>query len=134
MLDPCRIAVTASAIVVAFLFFTRRLGPRGVQAERRLLAGFLFGMPLVYVARALLAGSEASLWVEIVGVPLFTALVLLGMKSSPWFLAAGIASHGIAWDAWLYENSAYIPDWYSVFCLLLDLALAGVPCFADFTP
>jgi hypothetical protein len=51
-------------------------------------------------------------------------LALLGWKRSPWFLAVGIATHGIAWDAWHFKTSPFIPDWYCVFCLAIDLTLA----------
>ena len=125
MFDPCRVAIAATVVVVAFLFVVRRQGPQGVEVEKRLLAAFLVGMPFVYVARALVAGAQSSLWWEVLAVPLFSVVAILGLKKSPWFLVAGIASHGMAWDAWHYRRSAYIPNWYSACCLLLDLALAG---------
>jgi hypothetical protein len=62
---------------------------------------------------------------EAVGVPLFCAVALLGLLKSPWYLVAGMASHGLAWDAWHIGRCAYVEDWYSAFCFIVDLALAG---------
>jgi hypothetical protein len=64
-------------------------------------------------------------WVELLGLALFAAFAALGLKYSLWFLAIGIAGHGVGWDSWHYENSAYIPNWYALACLLVDLALAA---------
>jgi len=55
----------------------------------------------------------------------FAALALLGVKLSPWFLAIGIVVHGLAWDAWHYRNSTYIPDWYVIACLAVDLSFGA---------
>jgi hypothetical protein len=96
--------------------------------ERRVLALFLAGMPLVYVASWLVtrgAGTGGGwLWVEIAGFPLYTALAILGIRRSPWLLAAGIAAHGLAWDSWHYfTKTAYIPGWYAIGCFLVDIGL-----------
>ena len=50
---------------------------------------------------------------------------MLGVKRSPWFLAIGMALHGLAWDAWHYRKSNYIPDWYVIACLAVDLAFGA---------
>jgi hypothetical protein len=97
--------------------------------ERNLLAGFLVAMPLVYVARYLFAFASSAandwLWVEILGTIIFVALAVLGVKRSPWFLAVGMVLHGLAWDMWHYRKSTYIPDWYVVACLAVDLAFGA---------
>lgn len=86
-------------------------------------------MPLVYVARYLLAstgrGETNWFWIEILGTILFVALAVLGVKLSPWFLAVGMVLHGLAWDAWHYRNSTYIPDWYVIACLAADLSFGA---------
>jgi hypothetical protein len=127
--DPCFFAVVATAVVVVFLWLTRWLGSRGVKFESTLFAAFLAGMPLVYVARYLFASTARTptvwLWVEILGIPLFSTLAILGLKRSPWFLASGIVVHGLAWDSWHYRNSVYVPDWYAIFCLVVDLAFGA---------
>lgn len=127
--DPCLLAAAVTVVLLILLWLTRWRGLWGAEFERKLLAAFLVGMPLVYVLRYLFAsrGSAANfwLWIEIVGIPIFAALAVLGVKRSPWFLAIGIIVHGLAWDSWHYRNSTYIPDWYSIFCMAVDFALGA---------
>lgn len=126
--DPFLLATIASAVTVACLWLARWLGSRAVKFERAWLAAFLVGMPLAYVLGWFAAGARAAnswIWVELLGLALFATFAALGLKNSPWFLAIGIAGHGLAWDSWHYKNSAYVPDWYAVACLLVDLALSA---------
>lgn len=99
-----------------------------MKIERALLAAFLMGMPLVYVMGWFAARDHAAsswIWVELLGLAFFAVFVALGLKNSPLLLAIGITGHGFAWDSWHYKNSVYIPDWYAVACLLVDLALGA---------
>jgi hypothetical protein len=127
--DPCLVAAAITGVIVCCLWITRWQGSRGVFFERYLLAGFLVFMALVYVIRYLFAsaGQETNhwLWIEILSVVIFAAFAVLGVKRSPWFLAIGIAFHGLAWDSWHYQNSTYIPDWYVLACLAVDLTLGA---------
>lgn len=86
-------------------------------------------MPLVYVSRYLFAatghGASYCFGVEVLGTFIFAALAVLGVKRLPWFLVIGVVLHGLAWDIWHYRNSSYIPDWYAIACLAVDLALGG---------
>ena len=137
--DPFLLGSVASAVTAACLWLRRRMGLRAMKFERAWLAAFLVGMPVVYLLGWLGARNRAATswsWVELLGLALFAALAVLGLKKSPWFLVIGIAGHGIAWDSWHYKNSAYVPDWYAVACLLVDLALgayvaARVPIYAS---
>jgi len=127
--DPCLLAAAASVLLFILLWLTRWRGLRGVNFERNLLAAFLAGMPLVYVVRYLFAsrGRVADFWfsVEVLGLCIFAALAVLGVKRSPWFLAIGIVFHGLTWDSWHYRNSTYMPDWYAFACFAVDLALGA---------
>jgi hypothetical protein len=129
LLDPCLHACIGATITVALLWLTRSLGSRAVMAEQIVLTIFLVSMPFVYLARYRYAAQPdaagTGLWIELLGVPIYAALAVLGWKRSPWFLAVGIAAHGLGWDAWHYGNSAYIPAWYALGCLLLDLAIGA---------
>lgn len=127
--DPCILAAAISGVIVTCLWLTRWRGLHGVIFERNLLAGFLVIMPLVYVARCLFiaTGGVANywFWVEVLGTAIFVAFAVLGVKRSPWFLAVGMVFHGLAWDAWHYRNSTYIPDWYVIACLAVDLSIGA---------
>jgi hypothetical protein len=95
VLDPCVLATAATVVVGMLLFRTRRRGLGAPEFERRLIATFLAGMPFVYCARAFVVGAQQALWLEAVGVPLFCAIALLGLLKSPWYLVAGMVSHGL---------------------------------------
>jgi len=137
--DPFLLGAIAGAVTVACLWLTRWLGSRAVKFERAWLAAFLVGMPLVYVMGWFAARQRAAsswIWVELLGLALFAAFAALGFKNSAWFLAIGIAGHGLGWDSWHVENSAYVPHWYAVGCLLVDLALgaylvARIPAYRE---
>jgi hypothetical protein len=126
--DPCHLAALAGLGTTVTLLVTRHLGARALRVERTLSAVFLAGMPLVYVGSWLWTeGSGASLaWlcVEAGAVPIYGALALLGLYRSPLLLVVGIAGHGLLWDAWHIGRSAYVPDWYAIGCLVLDVSLA----------
>jgi len=126
--DPFLLAAVVGAVTVACLWLTRWLGSRAMKFERTMLAAFLVGMPLVYVMGWFAARDHSAsswIWAELLGLALFAAFATLGLKNSPWFLAIGIAGHGFGWDLWHYKSSAYIPEWYAVACMLVDLALGA---------
>jgi hypothetical protein len=126
--DPFLQGAVASAVTAACLWVVRWLGPQAVKFERVWLAAFLVGMPVVYVLGRLATPdrpASSGIWVDLMGLALYSTFAVLGLKKSPWFLAIGIAGHGLAWDSWHYKNSAYIPDWYAIACLLVDLALGA---------
>ena len=138
--DPCLQGAVVAAATIVLLYVTRLLGTRGIAIERIVLALFLAAMPVVYILRWLLerdgAGS-GSLWLELLGFVVFAALAVLGLKVSPWYLAAGIAGHGIAWDIWHYFTpETYAPHWYAIACLLVDVGVgmyvaARIPAWRD---
>jgi hypothetical protein len=127
--DICHQAAIFAALTIALLYATRFLGPQGIAIERVWATLFLAGMPLVYIGSWFATGGGGAeiawLWVEIAGFPLYVTLAVLGLKRSPWFLVAGIAAHGVAWDAWhCYLRSPYVPLWYAIGCLLVDVGIS----------
>lgn len=138
--DICLQASIAGGATIVVLFVTRFLGSAGIAIERVWSAVFLAGMPVVYIVRWLVekggGAHPAWFWVELLGFPLYAGLAIAGLKRSPWFLVAGIAAHGLAWDAIHYLNTAYIPVWYVTGCLLVDVGLSlylatRVPAWRD---
>jgi hypothetical protein len=126
-LDPCHLACLGAIATVAALVVTSQLGDRGLRLERVMGAVFLASMPLVYVASCLALRSvheSAPLpWLELIAVPLYGGLAALGLRRWPALLPAGIALHGLGWDAWHYGRAGCVPDWYAAGCLLLDLTM-----------
>ena len=108
--DSCHWAAILACVTIVILSATRWLGPRAIHFERRWSALFLAGMPLIYITRCLIAGgggtSPTWLGVEIAGLPLYAGLAVLGLRGSPWFIVAGIAAHGLAWDSWHWHSSS----------------------------
>jgi len=126
--DACLWASAASGLTIVVLLVTRHLGDRARLFEVKWLALFLAGMPLIYLVRWIVDGGmlagRGGLIIELAGVLLYSALAVVGLKRY-WFLAAGIAAHGIGWDIWhYYPKSAYIPSWYAIGCLVVDVGLA----------
>lgn len=120
------LAFLVAGATIVLLALTRLAGPAGVLLERAWIALFLAGMPVVYIARCV-AHRAGGAWlaVEIAGLLLFAGLAVAGWRHAPWLLAAGVAAHGIAWDAWHLAGSPYMPRWYAIGCLLVDVGVAG---------
>lgn len=118
---PTWIAAAAGVATTVLLLALRARRIRGSRFELQMLALFLAGMPLVYVLCWLWSPSTGWLPIELAGVPIYAALAWLGRRS-PYVLAAGIAAHGLAWDSW-HRHSAYVPEWYAIGCLLVDIGL-----------
>jgi hypothetical protein len=138
--DVCLQAAVVAGATIVLLYVTRFFGARGIAIERIVLALFLAAMPVVYILRWLLNRDGAGsgwLWLELIGFILFAALAVMGLKVSPWYLAAGIAAHGIAWDIWHdFIAETYMPHWYAITCLLVDVGVgvyvaARIPSWRD---
>lgn len=126
--DPCRWAYAFAALTIVLLLVTRHLGDRAKLFEVKWLALFLAGMPLIYLGRWILDGRMLAgyrgLIIELAGLLFYATLAVVGLRR-PWFLVAGIAAHGIGWDIWhYYPRSGYIPSWYALGCLVVDVGLA----------
>ena len=101
-LEPTYTAAVSAIATTVFLLVLRASGRRGTQLELHLLAVFLAAMPLVYVAS----------W-------------LRRSRRSPYLLGAGIAAHGLLWDVWHAGHSSYIPTWYAIGCMIVDVGLGA---------
>lgn len=123
LLLPPYFATLAAVLVAAQLVVLRLLPRRRLRLEKLVLALFLGAMPLIYLWAAWLANDAGGMKLEAVGLLLFGSLAIWGWLRSPAIIGAGIVAHGVAWDAWHHGHSAYMPDWYALGCLLVDVAL-----------
>ncbi len=124
LLDPSYIAFmgyAGSALLIVLL----RLLRRGARFERVYLGLFLAAMPWVYIANAILVHSQSWLPLEIVGAVVFTGLAVHGVWRSPWSLVGGILLHGVVWDLSHHTRTPFMPDWYTIGCLVADVLLAA---------
>ena len=95
---------------------------------RSLLVIFLFAAAGAYFGFALLT-APGPIWVlaELVQVVIFGAIALLGLRGSPWWLAAGWALHPL-WDVVLHyvgPGHSFAPITYTIPCLSFDLLVAA---------
>src|SRR5690349_13106270 len=123
--EPTTFASLCTVIVTVGLLASRLAGT--TRYDRLVLALFLAGMQVIYVWAAILRAGGGALGIEAIGLLAFAGLALAGYARWPWLLGVGILAHGLAWDSWHHGHSSYIPDWYSLGCLVTDL---GVGVFA----
>lgn len=95
---------------------------------RALLAFVLTGAAVMYIVFAAQAGESTS-WLagEILGVLIYGTMAVLGLRGSPWWLAAGWALHPV-WDIALHyagPGRTFAPTGYTVSCLGFDLLVAA---------
>lgn len=105
--------------------------------EKTLMTVFLVAMPVAYVNSLLLTragccldtpgvGAPESIgagWLplELAGIPVFAALAAIGARRAPWLLGVGVMAHGLLWDSWHIGRAPFMPDWYSIACLIVDV-------------
>ena len=106
-----------------FIALARRFG---AQREVQVYAVGLVVAAIVYLGFAVNGGGPGWLFVELLGVAIFTLSAGLGVKVWPFFLALGWALHGV-WDGLMYAipGTGFVPIWYPPACLAFDLVLAG---------
>jgi hypothetical protein len=122
--SPPYAATIGAAIAGIVLTVIRFLPRRNLQLEKFVLAVFLAAMPVIYLWSALEAGDSNGVMLEVLGLVIYGGLAVFGFFKSPLALGLGIAAHGLVWD-WLHHNrSAYIANWYSLGCLIVDVAFA----------
>ena len=102
-------------------------------AGRALLAAILIVAAVIYEVFAARAGASTS-WLigELAGIAIFGGMGLLGVRRSPWWLAAGWALHPV-WDILLHyvgPGHSFAPETYTIPCLTFDLAVAGYVALA----
>jgi hypothetical protein len=123
------------AILAVPLIFIAFLLSRFIRdiIGRSLLVIFLFAAAGAYFGFALLA-APGPIWVlaELVQVIIFGAIALLGLRGSPWWLAAGWALHPL-WDVVLHyvgPGHSFAPITYTIPCLSFDLLVAAYTAIA----
>jgi ABC-type xylose transport system permease subunit len=117
-------AVNALVLVLIAFLLSRFAGE---VYGRALLAIFLFIAAGAYVGFAV-AGGASGLWflAEIVQAVVIGAMGLLGMRGSPYWIAAGWAVHPL-WDVLHYFGAghAFAPEAWAISCVSFDLLVAA---------
>ena len=104
------------------------LAVAGVLRERGGWATALVAIAAFYVVFAIETGDRTTIVAQSGLATGFVVLALVGARTTPWVLVAGLAGHGVL-DLVLDLSQANVaPDWWGPFCLgfdsVLGLALA----------
>jgi hypothetical protein len=118
-------AINALALVVVAYLLSRYVGE---IYGRALLAIVLVIAGGAYVGFAV-AGNASGLWflAELVQAVALGAFALLGLRGSPYWLAAGWAIHPL-WDLVLHyvgAGHAFAPEAWAISCVSFDLLVAA---------
>jgi hypothetical protein len=118
---------TVAVIAPAFLVprFTRDIVGRSVLAIFLLIAaGAYFGFATV--GRDVVGSDQIWILIELAQAIIFGVLALLGLRGSPYWLAAGWALHPF-WDVLLHylgPGHAFTPWTYAIACVSFDWIVA----------
>jgi hypothetical protein len=98
----------------------------GLDRDRSFYPTILIVVASYYVLFAVMGGSPRALMGELLGMGVFVALAVGGLRWSSWMVAAGLAGHGV-FDfvhAGLVSNPG-VPEFWPAFCGAYDVT-AGV--------
>lgn len=98
---------------------------------RVILASALIIAAILYVSFAWPTAGLLWLLIELVGVGIFGAMAVLGVRRSAWWLVAGWGLHPL-WDIPLHffgPGHTFAPVNYTISCLGFDLIVAGFVAF-----
>jgi len=116
--DPTFIGIALAPVVVAL----GRLS--GMDRDRAMYPIALIVIAAYYVLFATMGGRQA-LPAELVAGSVFSAIAILGFRTSLWWVAAGIAGHGL-FDFFVHPrliSNPGMPVFWPAFCGSIDLAL-----------
>ena len=122
--EPAYWGMLGFTVVVLALLVHRHRSWRPGGANRRVVLLFLVGLPLIYLAAALVGEAGVGPLVrQSLGLAIWLILAAAARRWMP-ALWVGCAAHAL-WDVSHYGRAAYIPDWYVVACIAADLGVAG---------
>jgi len=121
-----RLAVMLAAVLAAGSMAWLWLTP---VAERRIAEGITLAIiAAIYIGFALAERHAGNLAIEVIFAVAVVAIVFVGLQQSPYWLAGGLAAHGV-WDL-LHTHDHHVlgtrevPHWYPPACLAYDFPLA----------
>ena len=96
----------------------------GFDRDRAFYPVVLVVIASYYGLFAVMAGGGA-LWPEAIGLAAFTAVAVIGFRTSLWLVAAALLAHGVfdLVHPHIIDNPG-VPRWWPAFCLAFDVAAA----------
>lgn len=109
----------AAIICIGFIQF---LFPNKVMSVWR--TGIVIAA-IIYVGFVIQKGAWDFLYMELIGVGIYSILAWLSLKYNNYWLALAWALH-IGWDMLLHDSvsTSYVPVWYPVSCIGFDIIIA----------
>ena len=98
----------------------------GFDRSRAFYPVLLIMIASYYALFAVMGASLPALWPELLIIGGFVAVSVLGFKTSPWLVVAGLLGHGAldAAHSVLIDNPG-VPEWWPPFCAAFDVVVAG---------
>jgi hypothetical protein len=96
----------------------------GLDRDRAMYPITLIVIAAYYVLFATMGGAQA-LPAELIAATLFTVVAIVGFRTSLWWVAAGIAGHGL-FDWFVHPrliSNPGMPEFWPGFCGSIDVAL-----------
>lgn len=99
----------------------------GLDRDRAMYPVALIVIAAYYVLFATMGGAQA-LPAELIGATVFTVIAIVGFRTSLWWVAAGIAGHGV-FDFIVHPQliaNPGMPAFWPAFCGSIDVALGAI--------
>ncbi len=122
--DPAYWGMIGYLGVFALMLARRGRSWRTGGANRRTVVLFLVGLPLIYLAAALRFDAPASAVIlQAAGTVVWVGFAVAALRRDL-ALWLGCAAHAL-WDVAHFRRVDYIPDWYVVACVAVDVGLGA---------
>jgi hypothetical protein len=97
----------------------------GLDRDRAFYPTVVIVIASTYVLFAAVGGSTADVMMESIIMAGFSAVAVVGFKSSPWILVIALVGHGVldAFHGKVIANPG-VPPWWPAFCLAYDVGAA----------
>ncbi len=111
-------------LALAVALFARVVG---LDRDRSFYPTVMIVIACLYGLFAAMGGSSAALAAESVGIVGFVALAVLGFRTSPWWIVAALAGHGVYdfFHGHMITNPG-VPVWWPQFCGAYDVTAAAI--------
>jgi hypothetical protein len=98
----------------------------GLDRDRAFYPTVMIVIALTYALFSVMGGSLQTLAIECLAILAFLFASVAGFRISLWFVAAGLATHGVfdLFHGHLIANPG-VPTWWPEFCLAYDLMAAA---------
>jgi hypothetical protein len=119
---PVLIGVALAPVIVVLGRLSR------LDRDRAMYPIVLIVIATYYVLFATMGGALA-LTAELIAATVFIAVAIIGFRTSLWWVAAGIAGHGVLFDWVVHPHliaNPGMPVFWPAFCGSIDVALGAI--------